>query len=99
MEEGEGKLDCVAPLDSNWKLPRARDRLDHNVGLLDTALEQLGLGSGQKRLNDGVVPAGVDDADAQATAVVVLRRRSLGMYHCVWARLFVRETGLGVKNS
>lgn len=74
---------CDAPLDSNWKLPRARNRLNHNVGLLDAALEQLGLGSREERLNNGVVPAGVDDADAQATAVVVLRGGSLGMYHCV----------------
>jgi len=66
------------PLHSNGQLPRSRDALDDNVALLHPAGEQLGLGALKQRLDDAIVPAGVDDADAQSTAVVGLRRGALG---------------------
>jgi hypothetical protein len=76
----EGNL----PLDSNGKLPRAGAGLDDNVGLLDTSLEELGLCAGDERLDDGDVPARVDDADAQAGAVVVLRSGAFDGRHGGW---------------
>lgn len=71
-----------APLDGNWELPRARDRLHHDVGLVDAALEQLRLGARQQGLDDGVVPPRVDDADAQRAAVVDLRGGAFVVDHC-----------------
>lgn len=65
------------PLDGDGELPRAWARLDDNVGLLDTAGQQLLLGAGDEGLDDGLVPAGVDDGDAQGRALVVLGGRSL----------------------
>lgn len=53
------------PLDGNGQLPRARARLHDNVGLLDAAGEQLLLCARHERLDDGRVPAGVHDGDAQ----------------------------------
>lgn len=71
-------------LDGNGQLPRAGDRLDDNVALLDAAAQQLVLCSLEQRLDDGRVPAGVDDADAQGAAVVLLRGRAFeGGSHCV----------------
>lgn len=64
-------------MNGNGKLPGTGARLNDNVGLLDAALEKLGLGAGDERLDDGRVPAGVDDADAQAGAVVLLGSRTL----------------------
>lgn len=69
------------PLDSNGKLPRAGARLDDNVGLLDSGFQELGLCAGDEGLDDGNVPARVDDADAQAGAVVVLRSGALDGRH------------------
>lgn len=59
------------PLDANWQLPGPRDRLDDDVALLDAAGKQLRLGALQEGVDDLGVPAGVDDADAQAGAVVL----------------------------
>lgn len=59
------------PLDADWKLPGPWNRLDHDVALLDAAREQLRLGALQEGVDDLGVPAGVDDADAQAGAVVL----------------------------
>ncbi len=73
MRRGKG-----APLDGNWQLPRPRDGLDDDVGLFDAAGQQLGLCALEEGLDDGVVPAGVDDAHAQGAAVVDLGRWSLG---------------------
>lgn len=81
-------------LDGNGQLPRARDRLDDNVALLDAAAQQLVLGALEQRLDDGRVPAGVDDADAQGAAVVLLRGRAFeGGSHCVvwWGWVAVGE--------
>lgn len=69
------------PLDGNGKLPCAGARLDDNVGLLDTGFQELGLCAGDEGLDDGDVPARVDDADAQAGAVVVLRSGALDGRH------------------
>lgn len=52
------------PLDSNWKLPRPRDGLDHDVALMDAACQQLRLGALQEGVDDLGIPAGVDNADA-----------------------------------
>lgn len=60
------------PLHSNGQFPRSRARLNNNVALLHTRLEKLGLGTGNKRLNDGRIPSGVDNGDAQRRAVVLL---------------------------
>ena len=62
-----------APLDGNWQLPRARDRLDDDIRLLHTALAQLGLRAGEQGVDDAVIPTRVDDANAQVAAVVELR--------------------------
>lgn len=75
--EGEAFL----PLDSNGKLPCAGARLDDNVGLLHTSFQELGLCASDEGLDDGNVPARVDDADAQAGAVVVLRSGALDGRH------------------
>lgn len=60
------------PLDGNWQLPGAGDGLHDDVGLLHAAGEQLGLGPLQQRLDDGLVPPGVHDANAQGAAVMLL---------------------------
>lgn len=78
LEEGEREQ---LPLNSYGKLPGAGARLDDNVGFLDAGLEQLGLCAGDEGLDDGHVPARVDDADAQAGAVVVLRSGALDGRH------------------
>lgn len=65
------------PSDGNGKLPRPGHRLHDDVRLLDAAGEQLILGALDQRLDDGAVPARVHDADAQAAAVVLLRRGAL----------------------
>lgn len=70
------------PLGGNGKLPGARAGLHDNVGLLDAALEELGLCAGDEGVDDGGVPAGVDDADAEAGAVVLLGGRALEGRHC-----------------
>lgn len=70
------------PLDSNGELPGAGARLNNNVGLLDTAGEELLLCTGDEGLDDGRVPAGVDDGDAQVGAIVVLRGGTLERRHC-----------------
>lgn len=72
------------PLDSNGKLPCTWARLDDNVGLLDTGFQELGLCAGNEGLDDGDVPARVDDANAQAGAVVVLRSGALDRRHGGW---------------
>lgn len=59
--------------------------MDHDVGLLDTTGKQLALCAGNKGLDYGRVPASVDDADAQAGAVVLLGCRALER-HCLWVR-------------
>lgn len=41
------------PLDGNGELPGARARLDDNIGLLNTSCEELLLGTGHKRVDDG----------------------------------------------
>lgn len=69
-----------APLHGHWQLPRARDRLHHDIGLLDTAFFQLGLCAGEQRFDDGVVPARVDDANAQGAAVVGLGDWAFGVH-------------------
>jgi hypothetical protein len=61
------------PLDCNWKLPRPWDGLDNDIRLLYAGGQQLCLGSAEKRLNDGMVPAGVDNADPKVLTIVVLR--------------------------
>ena len=73
MRGGEEGL----PLDGDGKLPGTRAGLDDNVGVLDAGLDELGLGTGHEGLNDGLVPAGVDNGDAQAGAVVLLRGGTL----------------------
>lgn len=77
--EGLPRRVCTggAPLRGKGELPRARTRLDDNVGLADAALGEFGPGALDERLDDGRVPARVDDGDAQARAVVVLGRRAL----------------------
>lgn len=80
LKKGFGGL----PLDSDGQLPGARAGLDNNVRLLDTSGQQLGLGSGHERLDDGRVPTGVDDANAQAGALVLLGSRTLERHVCVF---------------
>lgn len=65
------------PLDRERQLPRPRNGLGHNVGFLDAAGKELVLGALDEWLDDRGVPAGVDDADAQGAAVVLLRGRAL----------------------
>lgn len=77
----KGEKGSNLPLDSNGELPCAGARLDDNVGLLDTGFQELGLCAGDEGLDDGNVPARVDDADAQAGAVVVLRSGALDGRH------------------
>lgn len=77
---GAGPL-CGLPLNSEGELPGSRDGLDDDVGLLDAAAEELLHGTLDEGLDDGRVPAGVDDADAQGAAVVLLRGRSLDAGH------------------
>ena len=60
------------PLSGNGQFPRAWAGLDDNVGLLYAAGQELCLCAGHKRLDDGCVPAGVDDGNAQGGAVVLL---------------------------
>lgn len=74
------------PLDGNGELPRTGARLDNNVGLLDAAGEELFLCASDEGLDDGRVPAGVDDGDAQVRAIVVLRGGALERRHCGWAK-------------
>lgn len=74
---GWRSLNCNSRFDGNGQLPRARDRLNHDVLLLDTACQQLVLAALEQGLDDGGIPAGVDDTDAQGAAVVLLRGRSL----------------------
>jgi hypothetical protein len=81
--EGQNEREAI-PLDGNGKLPCARARLDDNVGLLYTRFQKLGLCAGDEGLDDGGVPAGVDDADAQVGAIVVLRSRTLERGHDGW---------------
>lgn len=69
------------PLHSEGELPGSRDRLNDDVGLLDTAAEQLLLGALNEGLDDGRVPAGVDNTNAQGAAVVLLGGRSLDAGH------------------
>jgi hypothetical protein len=64
------------PLNSERKLPGAGAGLDDNVGLLDTSFEKLGLGASDEGVDDGRVPASVDDANTQLGAVVLLRGRA-----------------------
>lgn len=71
---------CI-PLDANGEFPRARHRLDNNVALLYAAGQQLRLGALEERVNDLGVPSRMDDADAQAGAVMLLRSWTL---HCDW---------------
>lgn len=61
-----------SPLDADWQLPGPRDRLDDDVALLYATCEQLRLGALKQRVDDLGVPPGVDDANAQAGAVVLL---------------------------
>ncbi len=75
-----------APLDGNWQLPRARDRLDDNIRLLHTALAKLGLRAGEQGVDDAVIPTRVDDANAQVAAVVELRGGTFVVH-------FVRQPG------
>lgn len=82
-DEEPGKAVQNSPLHGNRQLPRSRARLHHNVGLLDAALEKLGLCAGHEGVDDGGVPARVDDGDAEAGAVVLLRGRALEGRHCV----------------
>lgn len=70
------------PLNTDRELPRAGDGLDHDVALVDAACEQLRPGALQEGVDDLGVPAGVDDADAQAGAVVLLGG---GTLHGGWA--------------
>ncbi len=85
-DDVEGERKRNVPLRGNGKLPGPGTRLHDNVGLLDAALEKLGLGAGDERLDDGGVPAGVDDADAQAGAVVLLGGRALERHDVLLAR-------------
>src|SRR4051794_2718405 len=64
------------PLDSDWQLPRTRDRLYHNVRLLYTAFFELGLCTGEQGIDDGIVPARVNNANAKVAAIVELRGRA-----------------------
>lgn len=72
---------ALLPLDGHGELPGAGDRLDDNVGLGDAARKQRLLGALQERVDDGSVPAGVDDANAEAGAVVLLGNGAL-VVHC-----------------
>lgn len=60
--------------------------MDDNVGFLNSSCQKLLLGASHKRIDDGRVPTRVDDTDAQAGAVVVLRRGALER-HCEEARV------------
>ena len=73
----EFSITCNAPLHGDGQLPRPRHRLDDDVGLGDTAGLELPHRPLQQRLDDAAVPPGVDDADAQAAAVVLLRRGAI----------------------
>lgn len=83
------------PLDGDGELPRAWAGLDDNVGLLDAAGQQLLLGTGDEGLDDGLVPAGVDDGNAQAGALVVLGGRSLERHDLGGAVLLVVSGRIG----
>jgi hypothetical protein len=52
--------------------------LHGDAGFLDAALEELLLRAFDERLDDGEVPAGMDDGDAEGFAVMLLRVRGLG---------------------
>ncbi len=67
-------------LHGNWELPGTGDTLDDDVGFLHTAFEKLGLGTGQQRLNNAVVPASSHDSDTEPTSIVVLWCRSFVMH-------------------
>lgn len=64
-------------MDGDGQLPRSGNGLHDDVGLLNAKTQQLVLGALDQRIDYGGVPARVHDADAQAAAVVLLRRRSL----------------------
>ena len=53
------------PLHRNRELPATRTALHNNVVLLDTCREQLRLCAGDEGFDDGAIPAGVDDGDAE----------------------------------
>ena len=71
-----------SPLDCDRELPRARDRLNHNIAVLYAASPELVEGAFEKRFDNGGVPAGVDDTDAQAAAIVFLSRGTFDGSHC-----------------
>lgn len=82
------------PLDSNRQLPAPGDRGHYDVVLLHAGLKELGLGALEERLDDGVVPAGVDDADAQGAAIVHLGcwafgfgEHGGGLFGRVWVKM------------
>ena len=65
---GTGEGD--SPLHSNRQLSRARHTLGDNIPLFHARLQQLLSSARNKRLNDGRVPAGVDDEDAELGAYI-----------------------------
>lgn len=58
--------DTNVPLHRDGKLPTPRTGLNNNVILFDTRLEKLGLCACDEGFDDGAVPAGVDDGDAES---------------------------------
>ena len=89
-------LILIIPLHSHGKFERARNSLCNNVRLLDTALQELRLGALDKRVDDALVPSGVDDGHAQRRAIVFLGSGALGGGHglfCSLARGFAMDGG------
>lgn len=60
------------PLSGEGKFPRSRAGLHSNVGFLYAAGEKLLSGAGHEGRNHGFVPAGMNDADAEAGAIMLL---------------------------
>jgi hypothetical protein len=61
------------PLHCNWQLPGPGYRLHDYIGFLDTALGQLALCAVKQWRDNALVPARVDNTDAQGAAIMLLR--------------------------
>lgn len=73
MTDGGRGFALGSPLNGYGKLPGAWDGLDDDVALLDATGLQLVERALDEWLDDSDVPPGMDDANAQAAAVVLLR--------------------------
>ncbi len=67
-------------LHGNGKLPRARNTLDHDIGLLHAALLKLCLDTSKERIDDPIIPTSPYDTNPESTSIMKLRRGPFVMH-------------------